>query len=156
MKQKSFIFSQVLILFVCSICVFAQTPSDGIGEVNFGYSKNPPAKSVKRIVEKKTGESDAQNVAGKRIENNPAGAVDVRYQSIARMTREAVRDENLKSLKPTEIYKVGSGDVLFIGIQESRSNYYTVLTDGSIDYPLAGGLVPVEGLSPGEIENLLR
>ena len=45
----------------------------------------------------------------------------------------------------TDIYKIGIGDVLFINLKNSAqgAGYYTVRSDGSIDYPLAGASVRV-------------
>jgi|GEM_PF-875162 len=79
--------------------------------------------------------------------------------SIAKKTREIVKKAAKEKLLPTEIYKVGAEDVLFISLQNSASvssKYYTVLNDGSIDYPLAGELLTVIGLTTDEIEELLR
>ena len=79
--------------------------------------------------------------------------------SIAKKTREIVDKAAKENMLPTEIYKVGAEDVLFISLQNSASvssKYYTVLNDGSIDYPLAGELVTVIGLTTDEIEELLR
>jgi protein involved in polysaccharide export with SLBB domain len=47
----------------------------------------------------------------------------------------------------THTYKVGGGDVLFIDILNSGNGkgFYGVRTDGTIDFPLAGENVKVEG-----------
>jgi len=140
-------------------------------KVNFRYSQNPPAK-VKpkprsRIVEEKVkAKVEAKTeVASKQTESSVSndGATPVAKktptevrESVAQKTRKIAEEESLKNLKPTEIYRVGSGDVLYISLQESRSSYYTVLKDGSIDYPLAGGLVSVVGLTVEGIEDALR
>lgn len=79
--------------------------------------------------------------------------------SIAKKTREIAKKASKEALLPTEVYKVGINDVLFISLQHSSnssSRYYTVLNDGNIDYPLAGELVSVAGLTTEEIEELLR
>jgi polysaccharide export outer membrane protein len=46
-------------------------------------------------------------------------------------------------IKPSELYKVGIGDVLFIDLKNAprSSGYYTVRPDGTIDFPLAGDRV---------------
>ncbi|HEX8639449.1 MAG TPA: polysaccharide biosynthesis/export family protein, partial [Pyrinomonadaceae bacterium] len=66
--------------------------------------------------------------------------------------------KNAVAASPTEIYKVGIGDVLFVSLQNAAkdSTYYTVLSDGTIDYPLAGEMVMVAGLTTDEIAELLR
>ncbi len=58
----------------------------------------------------------------------------------------------------TDIYRVGVGDVLDIRLPNSannRSTLFTVVEDGVIDLPIAGGLVPVAGLTPDEIQNVI-
>lgn len=58
----------------------------------------------------------------------------------------------------TEIYRVGVGDVLDIRLPNSASNrstLFTVIEDGAIDLPVAGGLVSVAGLTPDEIKNAI-
>ncbi|HEV8426840.1 MAG TPA: polysaccharide biosynthesis/export family protein [Pyrinomonadaceae bacterium] len=58
----------------------------------------------------------------------------------------------------TEIYRVGAGDVLDIRLPNSannRSTLFTVIEDGAIDLPIAGGLVSVAGLTPEEIQNIV-
>lgn len=80
-------------------------------------------------------------------------------ETVARKTLEIVKRANKASLLPTEIYKVGAGDVLFISLQNASSQtakYYTVLDDGTIDYPLVGKLISVFDLTTDEIEDLLR
>jgi len=61
-----------------------------------------------------------------------------------------------RSPSPTEIYKVGAGDVLFISLENANaSGSYTVRSDGTIDYPLAGDDPSVKGMTTHEIEALL-
>ena len=55
----------------------------------------------------------------------------------------------------TEIYKIGIGDVLDIRLLNSpanRSTLYSVTDGGLIDFPIAGGPIPVVGLTTKEIE----
>lgn len=55
----------------------------------------------------------------------------------------------------TEIYRVGVGDVLDIRLLNSSSNkstLFTVVADGVIDIPLAGGTISVAGLTSEEIQ----
>ena len=55
----------------------------------------------------------------------------------------------------TSIYKIGVGDVLDIRLLNSaanRSTLYTVMDGGVIDFPIAGGAVPVAGLTAAEIQ----
>lgn len=63
------------------------------------------------------------------------------------------------STAPSDIYKVGIGDILYISLQNvpaKESTYFTVLKDGTIDYPLAGEMVAVDGMTADEIEARLQ
>lgn len=56
---------------------------------------------------------------------------------------------------PTEIYRVGLGDVLDIRLlnsANSKSTLFTVAGGGVIDLPVAGGTISVAGLTPDEIQ----
>lgn len=58
----------------------------------------------------------------------------------------------------TDIYRVGVGDVLDIRMPNSannRSTLFTVVEDGVIDLPIAGGLISVAGRTPEEIQNAI-
>jgi protein involved in polysaccharide export with SLBB domain/Tfp pilus assembly protein PilF len=55
----------------------------------------------------------------------------------------------------TDIYKVGIGDVLDVRLLNSatnRSTLYSVIDDGLIDFPMAGGPIAVAGLTTKEIQ----
>lgn len=55
----------------------------------------------------------------------------------------------------TEIYRVGIGDVLDVRLlnsPSSRSTLFTVIASGVIDLPIAGGAIPVAGLTADEIQ----
>jgi protein involved in polysaccharide export with SLBB domain len=59
----------------------------------------------------------------------------------------------------TQIYRVGSGDVLDIQISANpsgRSTLFTVLDDGALEYPLAGDPIIVGGMTTNEIADVLR
>lgn len=62
-----------------------------------------------------------------------------------------------RSLPPTEIYKIGAGDVLYINLKnaEQGSGYYTVRKDGTIDFPLAGENVIVTDQTPNNLAKFL-
>ena len=60
---------------------------------------------------------------------------------------------------PTQMYRVGVGDILDIQIEESmstRSTLYTVAEGGILDYPLATGTLSVAGLTTDDIASKLR
>lgn len=123
-------------LAVFALSVSAQT-TEQVKQVNFRYSQNPKTK-IKSV-------------------GSPAESVAIEPVSIAEKTLEIAKRGNA-AVSPTEIYKVGVGDVLFINLQNAAkdSTYYTVLSDGTIDYPLAGEMVAVAGLTTDEIVESLR
>lgn len=134
---------------------FAQTPeATPAKRVNFGYSQNPKTKKKK---EYSTPNPAAPMNDPRTTPRNPA-EIERPAETIAQKTLEVVKNASKKALAPTETYKVGVGDVLFINLLNSSrgSSFYTVLNDGTIDYPLAGELVPAAGLTTEEIEERLR
>jgi protein involved in polysaccharide export with SLBB domain len=134
---------------------FAQTTENApVKKVNFGYSQNPKTKTKKE----NTGQTSAE--VPKTVETPQADpeVSNSNNETIAQKTLAVVKNASKKSLAPTENYRVGVGDILFINLQNSSkgSTYFTVLNDGTIDYPLAGEMVPVTGMTTDEIEDFLR
>ena len=164
-----------LILFVVSGNIFAQTTETEKEQANFPYSKNPEAKSSKvekkdqtapKVAEQALEKTDQpvkekNTVPEKTAENKEDTQLpeEVSSPSIASKTFEIAKREGEKAISPTEIYRVGVGDILFISLENAPPNvstYFTVLKNGAIDYPLAGGLNFVLGMTPEEVENELR
>ena len=59
------------------------------------------------------------------------------------------------SAQQTEIYRVGAGDVLDIRLLNAANNsstLFTVMDNGVIELPIAGGAIKVAGLTPEEIQ----
>lgn len=151
--KNSVLFSGLIILSVAGGLI-AQTPEPTTKKVNFGYSQNPKTKSKKENPGENT--TQTQNTAEKS-----EASVEQSNQSnetVAKRTLEVVRNANKNAFVPTETYKVGVGDILFINLQNSSkgSTYFTVLNDGTIDYPLAGEMISVAGLTTEKIEDALR
>ena len=148
--KNSALFSALLILAAVGVAT-AQTPdSPTTKKVNFGYSQNPKTKAKKEV----QNQAEPQNNAS----TQPETVENANNETIARKTLEVVKNANKRALAPTENYKIGIGDILFINLQNSSkgSSYFTVLGDGTIDYPLAGEMVSVAGLTTEEIEDALR
>lgn len=120
--------------------------------VNFGYSQNPKTKTKKETENRTPPQNSTVSEVPQTSENAPQ-----QNESIAKKTLEVVKNASRKALAPTEHYKIGVGDILFINLQNSSkgSTYFTVLNDGTIDYPLAGEMVSVAGLTTDEIEEIL-
>ena len=84
---------------------------------------------------------------------------EFKSRSVAAKTLEVAKRAVAVEVSPTEIYKVGVGDILFISLQNApakETTYFTVLNDGTIDYPLAGEMVQILGLTTEQIEDLLK
>ena len=123
-------------------------------------SKDEKNKSPEEGLEKVESDSEigkTNPVGSTENVNDESGQFESR--SIANKTLEIVERESKKAISPTEIYKIGVGDILFISLQNAPPNvstYFTVLNNGAIDYPLAGGMNFVLGLTQDEIEAQLE
>ena len=151
--KNSVLFSGLVILSAVSGLI-AQTPEPTTKKVNFGYSQNPKTKSKKETPGETTTQTQTSPENSEASVENP----NPTNETIAKRTLEVVRNANKNAVVPTETYKVGIGDILFINLQNSSkgSTYFTVLNDGTIDYPLAGEMVSVAGLTTEDIEDALR
>ncbi len=78
-------------------------------------------------------------------------------RSIARETYNIAKRSANANAAATSVYRVGTGDTLLIDIKNAGAapSYYTVQSDGTIDFPLAGENVVVGGQTPDEIEESL-
>ena len=137
---------------LCLGQVFAQatTPT----KVNFGYSQNPKTKAKKENTD-----VPAPDVQPAVSPTDTPPNTETENRTIAQKTFEIAKRANSENFSPTEIYKIGVGDVLFISLQNApskESNYFTVLNNGTIDFPLAGEMVTVAGFTTEEIEDLLK
>lgn len=155
--KNSIFFSGLIVLLVVGVS-FAQT-SENIPakKVNFGYSQNPKTKAKKEIPVQN---NQIPTKVSANTETQPETVETNRQanETIAQKTLAVVKNANKKALAPTENYKIGVGDILFINLQNSSkgSTLFTVLNDGTIDYPLANEMVAVAGLTTEEIEDVLR
>jgi polysaccharide export outer membrane protein len=152
----SVFFSALLVLLSVGVS-FAQTTGASAGKVNFGYSQNPKTKAKKENTSQNDPNPAEVSDFPERLPEEVAEK-DSNNETIAQKTRALVKNATQKTPAPTEHYKVGAGDILFINLQNSSkgATLFTVLNDGTIDYPLAGEMVSVAGLTTEEIEVLLR
>ncbi len=146
------------LLLIFAVCEngFAQEKNTEEKKINFGYSRNPSSRA-KKTTGNNTSVNSTEQIS--QISPNKNNEVEIAGRSAAQKTLDVAKRASIANLPPTEVYKVGVSDVLFISLQNApakSSTYYTVLNDGSIDYPLAGGMVSVGGLTIEEIEDLLR
>ncbi len=128
------------------------------GNKNFPFSQNPkrkpkPATQNSNTAEVVSSSNDGQVAAG---EGNFEGRSSAqKLASVSRTRNAAARNA---SKPPTELYRIGSGDVLDIRLLNAEtkdSTLFTVMDDGSIDYPLAGGGVLIGGMTVDEVEEML-
>lgn len=149
---------------------FAQTAENPSKRVNFGYSQNPKTKTKLNAEDNKQSNSEIASKINPQIKieddskqkisvEKPANNSESENLLTDKKTKEVFKRESPSNASPTEIYKIGIGDILFISLRNVSSNsstYFTVLNDGTIDYPLAGEMVSVVGLTSDEIEDLLK
>ena len=128
--------------------ISAQTQSENVKPVNFRYSQNP---KIKTKTTDPTAQSGGTNSGVPQTEKFEGRSAAAKTLAIAKRT--------VAASSPTETYKIDTGDVLLISLQNipgKTTNYFTVLSDGTIDYPLAGEMVSVQGLTTDEVEDLLK
>lgn len=143
---------------------FSPNPKKRIETANTTLQNTEPVKIVKVSETENTsnneipdGNSETPVTSNEIPENAQNENFDNR--SIAKKTLEVAKRASEANVSPSEIYKIGVGDILFIGLQGAPSketNYFTVLQDGTIDYPLAGEMISVLGLTVEDIEDFLR
>ena len=108
----------------------------------------PPSDSIS----KKEASPDSSNVGHSSLKpNGPT-------KTSATLPQNAAASAAI-SVAPTQIYRVGVGDVLDIqlsGNPSRSSTLFTVLENGVLEYPLAGNPIVVSGMTPYEIGELLR
>ena len=95
---------------------------------------------------------------GKPVTDESRPAPDAR-PTIAQTTFKIAKAAEARTLPPTELYRIGVGDVLFVDLKNSPqgSGYFTVRSDGTIDYPLAGENVVVTDQTTETVEeNIAR
>ena len=105
----------------------------------------PPASVTKQV--------ESNNPSTTAVSSDPAAAPVIRtVSSDPGSSNKAITTDDSAV---TDIYKVGIGDVLDIRLLNSatnRSTLYSVIEGGLIDFPIAGGLIPVAGLTTKEIQ----
>ena len=183
---RNILISATLLSFPAVGQIYAQqqTPNPVVKSKNSPFSPNPKKKAESVNVPTQTVGADktveisksASSIVEtpKTLENNSVASQkenqknpelgdgqseNFESRSVATKTLEVAKKANTVAVSPTEIYKVGNADVLFISLQNApskESNYFTVLNDGRIDYPLAGEMVSVVGLTTDQIEDLLK
>jgi protein involved in polysaccharide export with SLBB domain len=135
---------------------FSQSPDAGAQRHNSPFSPNPK----KRAQKGKQSDEGVLKPENKSVEDSsPTTSPDTTGRSVASKTLEIAKRASTTAMLPTDIYKIGVGDVLSINLQgapSDQSTYFTVLKDGTVDYPLANEFVEVAGLTTDQIEDILK
>jgi|GEM_PF-1764749 len=126
--------------------------------INNKAAENPvKIENAKLTIDKNNGSAQTEN--NQTIEPEKQNT-EFESRSVAKKTLEIAKRGGSVTAQPTEIYKIGAGDVLDIRLLNSaskESTLFTVLESGAIDYPLAGQEpVQVAGLTADEIGELLK
>jgi protein involved in polysaccharide export with SLBB domain len=132
----------------------AQT-NDGRGRNN-PYSPSPPGKA--KIQERPA--TPVKSVPTETAYITPVKTISVSdtRPTVAQRTFEIAKTAERSFRSPSEIYKVGVGDVLYVNLKNSAggSGYYTVRANGTIDFPLAGDNIVVADQTVDNIEENLE
>lgn len=181
--KKSFCSAVFVCLLAMTGLVFAQTPNPPVKR-NSPYSPNPKKKTevenkttqtetpkvvdaindvqivkVEATIPKQTDNPQINGTIPETTPIAPPKQEVFESRSVASKTLEIAKRASAIAVSPMEVYKIGVGDVLFISLQNApakNSTYFTVLNDGTIDYPLAGEMVQVLGLTTEQIEDTLK
>ncbi len=170
--KKSFFNKSVILCalaFALGVPTFAQPTQNPITvkkeKRNNPYSPNPKKKEItEQSIELKKSEVQLETVATEevtpKVDEANTAETQTENPSLAMRTREVAKRSVAKPKAITETYKVGIKDTLDIRISNNgnkNSSLFTVLGDGTIDYPLAGELpIQVVGLTIDEITDLLK
>src|SRR5688500_11472833 len=84
-------------------------------KINFGYSKNRDTKTKKQTAEI-SDNSQTQKNSPAEVNKEISQPEE---NTIAKKTLEIAKKSSNRNLPPTEIYKVGVGDILFISLQNA-------------------------------------
>ncbi len=153
-EPRVFIILLLSVLLSASACVL-QAQTDETRGKNNPYSPSPNRKSTQSdpVPNKSPAKAGVGDVSF--LMQRPAVITsDVRPTDV---TFKTVKSVDSRVRPPTEIYNVGTGDVLFVNLKNSSqgSGYYTVRANGTIDFPLAGENVVVAGQSVESIIEVL-
>ncbi len=147
-------------LAIATLTLFGSAFGQAESRKNNPYSPSPSIKS--KIAEQRSTDKGGSNVSfvmqrsSAPIKDETTPIVPNR-PSIAQATYKIAKEAEIRALPPTEIYRIGVGDVLFIDLKNSAqgSGYFTVRNDGTIDYPLAGENVVVADQTPEAAEEII-
>lgn len=150
--QKTAFTATAVLLTVFTATTFAQT--DGSRTKNNPYFPSPNAKAKQeeppRVPVSHVARASVSTVArhDTEIEIRPA---------VAQRTYKTVKNVEARSSSPVDFYKIGVGDIVYVNLKNAAnaSGYYTVKTNGMIDFPLAGDKLVVTNRTADEVADML-
>jgi protein involved in polysaccharide export with SLBB domain len=173
--MKKIIIAGVIAVSSFSTSAFAQVKSSLTANNHTNASRATTAVETARVRETPKPTPVPQTVAANREQtanNSQATNISGRPRIAAANTSKPVASTSVNnsaaptpvsapttSTAPTQLYRVGVGDILDIQIPESmsdRSTLYTIMEGGLLDYPLAGDPLTVDGLTTDAIAQKLR
>ncbi|HEX8846661.1 MAG TPA: polysaccharide biosynthesis/export family protein [Pyrinomonadaceae bacterium] len=169
------VLSVLVIALVWTLSVAARTQSNSMAPATSDSSKSKEEKNAKakntgkgentskEEQSKEQGKSNTTAAATPLTPTNSGGETsDAPSRSVTTVpsgvpvTNSAPPKEEPKATPlPTNIYRVGAGDVLDIRLLNAatrESTLFTVMADGLLEYPLAGEPLQVAGLTTDEID----
>jgi len=145
----------VILVMTAASALSGQT-EDSRGKNN-PFSPSPPRRVKQAVAVPTEKESGPREVSLSRRSGPDSPPQQEDRPTIAQTTFKIAKHANFAALPPTEIYKIGVGDVLYISLKNASqgSGYYTVRADGTIDYPLAGENVIVADQTVDNVQEIL-
>jgi protein involved in polysaccharide export with SLBB domain len=131
--------------------------ASGKSNVSPAANSNAPVPAANNPVNKQPIESAKSNAGPAANSNTPAANSPINKQPgpTAAANEPAPKTTPSDQRPPTEIYRIGVGDILDVRLLNSatnRSTLFTVIGGGVIDLPIAGGSIAVAGLTADEIQ----
>lgn len=150
--------SSIVHVLLLAILAAAGTVS---GQTSDGRTKNNPYFPSPNAISKHDDRPQIADSSTKpmvAISPNTNQQPDIESRStIAQQNYKIVKNIDLSSFSPAEIYKIGIGDIISVNLKNAAnaSSYYTVQANGTIDFPLAGENRVVTDKTTNEVESML-
>jgi protein involved in polysaccharide export with SLBB domain len=139
------VISNTIVVLLLLFPLVANSAPQGAERQKAGPVSAPPAKKT----------DEERKSQGTGVSASLAGSPSQQSLRPGALSKGEVSETTADQRTPTDIYRVGVGDVLDVRLLNSatsRSTLFTVIAGGLIDLPIAGGPISVSGLTPEEIQ----